>query len=276
MNSGFGFIINFLKMKKIEKMKNGLLKKRDELVDRIDAVRKSWIDAEKEIGDQDVIIQEKWNYLQTEFAITSEKIKTLEENRDMLIKKGAFSEALGALLGNEKYLKGRTDAPVPRECGKCGSENRDNFFYCNFCGQHFSENRPDMEGSLVETGELNRIYAALEQGVKETVSILALMKGLKEGLRVFIKSIRKVKKTEDTYSQLPTLKISVPEFSREFSAKLSGIEKAIDVKFYNLHPLNFAKQVRADTDKILIAEDIEKFFTGMGDELNKTTKAQWK
>jgi chromosome segregation ATPase len=275
LNTGFGFITNFFKMKKIEEEKEAILLKRDELVGQVETIRNKWVEAEKTIGEQDLKIQENWNYLQTEYSITSEKIETLEKNKDELIKKGAFSEALAELQGSEKYLSARSGARAPEKCRKCGSANSTNLFFCDFCGEPFAENRGDIEGSLVETGELNRIYTALTEGVKEAVSNIALMRGIRDGVNTFTESIKKVKSTEDTYSQLPKLKIDVPKFTAEMSEKISEIEKGIDVKFFNLHPLDFAMKIKADTEKTLTKDSIEKFFTLMGDELNKTTKAQW-
>lgn len=275
LNTGFGFITNFFKMRKIQEEKDEILKKRDELVAQVENIRNKWVEAEKTIGEQDLKIQENWNYLQTEYSITTEKVKTLEENRDDLIRKGAFSEALAELQGSEKFLSARSGARAPEKCRKCGSANSANLFFCDFCGEPFAENRGDIEGSLVETGELNRIYTALTEGVKEAVSNIALMRGVRAGVKTFTESIKKVKSTEDTYSQLPKLKIDVPEFTAEMSEKISEIEKGIDVKFFNLHPLDFAKKIKTDTEKTLTKDNIEKFFTLMGDELNKTTKAQW-
>lgn len=275
LNTGLGFITNFFKMKKIEAKKDEILKKRDDLVSQIEVIRNKWMEAEKTIGEQDLKIQENWNYIQTEYSITCEKIRTLEDNRSELIKKGAFSEALAKLQGSEKYLSARSGSRAPEKCRKCGSANSTNLFFCDYCGEPFAENRGDIEGSLVETGELNRIYTALGEGVKQAVSNIALMRGIRDGLNTFTESVKKVKSTEDTYSQLPKLKIDVPEFTTEMSEKISEINKAIDVKFYNLHPLDFAKEIKAETEKTLSGEKIEKFFTLMGDELNKTTKAQW-
>jgi DNA repair exonuclease SbcCD ATPase subunit len=107
LNTGFGFITNFLKMRKIQEEKDEILKKRDELIAQVENIRNKWIEAEKTIGEQDLKIQENWNYIQTEYSITSEKIETLEKNKDELIKKGAFSEALAELQGSEKYLTAR-------------------------------------------------------------------------------------------------------------------------------------------------------------------------
>jgi hypothetical protein len=275
LNTGFGFIVNFFRMKKIENEKEEILKKRNELADQIELIRKKWLDVEKSISDNDIKIQEKWNYLQTEFSIICEKIKNLEENKDDIVRKGAFSEALAFLQGSEKYLTARSGVKAPEKCGKCASKNSENLFFCNFCGEPFSENRGDIDGSLIETGELNRIFTAVGSGVKESVSIIALMRGLRGGVQTFTKSIKNVKKTEDTYSQLSKLKIDIPGFSEQFSGKIADLDKWIDVKVYNFLPLEFAEKIKTETDKNLSGENIEKFFKMMGDELNKRTKEQW-
>ena len=211
----------------------------------------------------------------SKYSILCEKLLNLESNRESLIKKGAFTEAIGSLSGYEKYLALNSDKAKPEKCNQCSSQNKKNLFFCDYCGAHFSDNRPDIEGSLVETGELNNIFFSLMEGIKQSVSLIALMRGLKEGVNKFLKSIEDVKATEDKYSQLPSLKIDVPGFSKDFSEKLKVIDKGIEVKLNNIHPLQFAEELEKNTADILKGPDIEKFFTSMGNELNKRTKEQW-
>jgi hypothetical protein len=274
MNSGFGFITNFLSMKKIENKKEELLEKQGEMVDNIETVRNKWIEVEKRIEDKNLEIQEKWNYLQTELAIISEKLLNLTGNKDELIKKGAFLEAISTLKGYEDFILKNVSSPRPVKCGRCSSDNTKNLFFCAYCGEHFSDNRPDIEGSLVETGELNVIHASLMEGIKQCVSFIALMKGITDGLNVFIKSLKDVKSSEDKYP-LPKLKIDVPAFSAKISEEIKTFEKSLDIKFLNLHPLELAEKTGSFVDATLTSENIEKYFTSMGDELNKTTKEQW-
>lgn len=276
MNTGFGFIINFLTMRKKDKLKKELIDKRDEYIGQIEDIRSRWIKAEKDIGKEDSKIQEQWNYLQAEYSILTEKIINLENNRDELIRKGAFTEALSTLTGSEKFLALKEKIIKHESCSRCGSANKKNLFFCDYCGEHFSENRPDIAGSLIETGELNIIFTSLMEGVKQCVSHIALMRGIKGGLDKFIKSIKEVKATQDRYSQLPTLKIEVPEFSREFAENLKKIDENIEVKLHNIHPLHFAGELEKSTASALAGTEIEKFFNLMGTELNKRTKEQWK
>ncbi len=275
LNTGFGIITNFFRMKKIEKEKNELIEKRAELMVSIENVRKKWIDMEKNLDTKDEAIQKDWSDIQTEYSIISEKIETLTSSAEKLIEKSSFTEALKRLQGDEKFIIKDMDVKKPSQCKKCGNKNTGNFFYCNFCGEPFSEDRKDIAGSLVETGELNRVFSTLQEGIKGAVSIIALIKGLRDGMKTFKESLAKVKKTEDQYSQLPTLNINVPKASEEFFAELENLEKFIDVEKSSTHPMDFANEMKEKTDKFLTDKNIEKYFTAMGDELNKRTKEQW-
>ena len=124
-------------------------------------------------------------------------------------------------------------------------------FFCNFCGEPFSGNRPDILGSLVETGELNRVYDALSSGIGETVSMIALFRGLGKGLDTFLDSVKKVKHSEDTYPQLRKLIIAVPGCCAEFAKQLGEIESNINPDFHALHPLTFAEQLKQSLDRVL-------------------------
>lgn len=276
MATGFGFFINIFKMKTIEKEKKELLTKRAELIDRIEAVRNQWAQAEKDVGGKDAELKRAWAEMQTEYALLSEKIGTLENDMDGLVRKSAFYDALNTLSGREKFAALKTQVQKAETCPVCGSRNEENLFFCRYCGSRFAGNRPDVEGSLVEVGELNKVFADLTGGIRESVSLIALMRGVKGGIDTFVKSVRSVKDTQDKYAQLKDLNLDIPDVSDDLAEKLKTFEKSLDVKFYNLHPQDFAQTVKQTTDRILSAENIEKFFTLMGDELNKSTKEQWK
>ena len=275
LNTGFGFITNFFSMKKIENEKEILLKKRERLLSSIEIIRNKWIEKEKELLGLDTEAREKWSGLYTDFSLTSEKIKSLTADMDILIKKAAFTESLAALHGDEKFLITATGITDISKCRRCSSKNEKNYFFCNFCGEPFSENRKDIEGSLVEAGELNRVFYALTDGIRQSVSFIALIRGVKEGMNTFLKSLKDIKKTEDTYSELPALKIDIPEVSAKFSGHLREFEKKLDIDFFNLHPAEFASKMLAETETLFTIKNIEMFFSSMGEELNKRTKEQW-
>jgi predicted nucleic acid-binding Zn-ribbon protein len=275
LNTGFGFITNFFGMKKIEKEKEVILKKRNDLLSEIEKIRSKWGSKEEELLELDSKTRDKWNDLYTEFSMTSEKIKNLTTDMDLLIKKATFSNSLAVLHGDEKFLLTAADSKRSDRCRKCSSKNEKNLFFCDFCGEPFSENRKDIEGSLIETGELNIVFRSLTDGLKQSVSFIALIRGIKEGMNTFLKSVKDVKKTEDTYSELPTLKIDVPEISMKFAGHLKELEKKLETDFSKLHPAEFASIMFKETETLFTIKNIETYFTAMGDELNKRTKEQW-
>ncbi|HNX23298.1 MAG TPA: hypothetical protein PKG60_04580 [Spirochaetota bacterium] len=275
LNTGFGFITNFFNMKKIDKKKEILLKKREVLISEIESVRNKWIDKEKELLRLDSEAREKWNNLYTDFSLTAEKIKSLTSDMDILIKKAAFSESLASLHGDEKFLYSATGITDISKCRRCSSKNEKNYFFCNFCGEPFSENRKDIEGSLIEAGELNMVFHSLTEGLKQSVSFIALIRGINEGMKTFLKNLNDIKKAEETCPELPALKIDIPEISAKFAGHLKEIEKKLDIAFFNLHPADFASKMLAETETLFTIKNIEMFFTAMGEELNKRTKEQW-
>ena len=62
-------------------------------------------------------------------------------NREKLIKRAAFTSALGELQGNEKFAVQKVDTKKVDKCKVCNSENSENLFFCKYCGHRFSENR---------------------------------------------------------------------------------------------------------------------------------------
>ena len=264
-------------MKKLEKEKKELLAARDDYIEKIESIRTRWVDAEKESETHNKELQEKWNNIETDYALTAEKLDTLSENRKELIDKAAFTAMLQQLTGNEDFLRAAVPGVEPASlCGKCGLSNNGNLFFCSYCGEPFMDNRPDIAGSLVETGELNGIYEALNSGIGETVSMIALFNGLNKGIDTFSGSVKKVKASEDKYPQLSKLRIDVPDFSLTFARNLQGVEKSIDPLGGSLHPTEFAEQLKKIISDLMTEENIERFFTDMGEELDRRTKEQWK
>ncbi len=275
LNTGLGFITNFFQMRKIQRKKDALLEKRDTLSVEIEDVRNKWKDAtRKYLGEESEIIA-KWNRTQTELAMTTEKIVSLKGRREDIIRKAAFVSALNGLTGGEDFIVKSVSVTPPAACPRCKSDNRSNRFFCNYCGARFAADQPDIVRSLVEVGELNGVHASLQEGIAGSVSVLALIRGIATGLSEFIKSVESVKSSEDRYP-LPKLSIDIPDFTKKFAETIDGMKRKVDVKLPNLHPKEFTKSLADYTEKTYTDSNIEKFFTAMGDELNKTTKAQWK
>lgn len=274
LNTGFGIIINLFRMRKLQEKKELLLLDRDTLAEDIEEIRQKWQEKMTAYSTEEDTIQEEWNTVQVELSIISEKLDHLIEHRDQLVGKAAFIKVLDSLNGNEPFLV-KVEGSVPDSCPRCKSENQKNKFFCQYCGERLSSDRKEIIGSLAEISELNSVYHSLQEGLKQSVSFLALIRGIRKGIEEFQKSVESVKESQDQYSALPKLNIDVPDISMEFSEKIAELSKEIDVPFYNLHPTEFSTSLEKYTDKIFTESRIEKFFVKMGDELNKTTEEQW-
>ncbi len=275
LNTGFGFVLNLFKMKKIEDEKEELIETRDSYVESIEDIRSKWEEKSGAFEETEKEIKNSWNRAQVELSMIREKIDYIMKNREEIIKKAAFTGTLNKLKGDEDYLTKKINSEKPAKCKRCGSGNKKNNFFCFYCGERFAEDRPDIDGSLIEIAELNEVYTKLLEGVKMSVSFLALMKGLTKGVKEFIKSVRSVKDSQDKYPSLPNLDINVPDFTLKFYDIMKDLESKINVEFYNLHPAEFSQSLEEYEKKVFTDKNIENFFSKMGDELNSTTKEQW-
>jgi len=275
LNTGFGMVINLFKMRKIQRTKVELLQQRDQLVEEIEDVRQQWQEKVAQHAEEETAAQEAWNTARVDLAVAEEKVNNLKENRAELIRKAAFVRLLDQLAGGEKYLQGEIRETPFEQCPHCKSANAGNRFFCRFCGERVAPDRQDIGGSLLEVAELNAVYTDYQQGITGAVSFLALMKGLRQGTETFKKSVATTKESQDKYSALSELRIDIPPVSAEFARRLTELDQRIEVRHLNLHPAEFARSVHEATAGFLTDGEIEKFFTAMGDELNRRTKEQW-
>jgi len=78
LDTGLGFVTNFLKMRKIQKKKEELIENRDNLLVHVESVRKKWDDATVKYRGEEKEIMEKWNTAQTGLSLATEKIERLK------------------------------------------------------------------------------------------------------------------------------------------------------------------------------------------------------
>jgi len=274
LNSGFGFLVNFFRMRSIQKDKDRITEKRDELIESIEEIRGKWQEQLSKMEEKDTVMQEQWLQEKAELAMAREKLDILARDREVLIKRAAFMETLKELTGKEEFVK-QAAGEKPKSCRRCKSDNSSNSFFCRYCGEPFCEDRQDVAGSLGELGELNGVFEDLQTGIRQSVSFIALMKGMMKGIETFTTSVKDVKSSQDQYSALSKLKIDVPGSSSTFSAAIKDINSSLRTEFKNLHPADFAASFKAHEEKTFTDKNIESFFTAMGDELDRTTKEQW-
>lgn len=274
LNTGFGFVTNFFRMREIQKEKDRLTENRDVLVDQIEELREKWDAALETMEEKDKEMRETWLKEKAELSMTEEKLTILERDRELLIRRAAFMDTIDDLAGGETFTRTGKDSP-PDGCRRCKSDNKSNLYFCRFCGEPFGEDRKDVKGSLGELGELNVAFEDIQKGIRESVSFIALMKGIQKGIEAFTESVEDVRSSQDQYSALPKLKIDVPDKSRTFFEKIKKINEELKVKHKNLHPAEFASYFKSLGEEVFTDKKIESYFTAMGDELDRTTKEQW-
>jgi len=283
LNTGFGFIKNIFKMKKVENRKEELISKRDEFIEDIELIREKWKKQHSDYVEKEHEIKENWINTQLDLSLTEEKTETLTRQKTEIIQKAAFIKTLESLKGNEKFLELSEKPRIIKVCKRCKSKNQvlvmekntSNKFFCYYCGERFHENRQDVMGSLVEISELNFVYHKLQEGIKKSVSLIALLTGFNKGITAFKKSVADVKSSQDRYASLSKLKIDIPKITQTIGGYIDDLNKTIIVKYYNLHPLELTNSVKNFTETQLIEKNIKQFFSLMGDNLNNSTKAQW-
>ncbi len=275
MSGGFGFFSNFFSMRKINAEKEELIGERNALVIHIEEVRGQWANKEKSYGEMTEDIQGRWNEKKLELALVTEKIEHLGDNRDDIIRKAALLAVLDDLGASGEHVPDNLSVELPEQCPSCKNPAGASRFFCAICGFRFSENRTDITGSLVETGELNESFRRYITGITGSVSTLALIRGILQGVEKFSTSMKAVKESQDRYSALARLKINVPEGSADFAKKIGEFEKKVDEHLETAHPLAFAESVEQFTKASFTEKNIASFFNRMGEELNRATKEQW-
>ena len=275
LTGGFGFITNFFGMRKIRDKKEALLSERDTLVVRIEEVRGQWGKKEQSYAEKTDDIQERWNNKKLELALVTEKIGHIGNNRDDIIRNAALMAVLDGLGGSGEFIPEVAGEKPPEYCPSCKNAVGSSRFFCSICGFRFVPNRTDISGSLVETGELNMAFNHYITGITGSVSTLALMKGILQGVEKFSKSMISVKASQDRYSALAKLIIDVPGKSAAFAKKIEEFNGKIDAHLKTAHPLAFAEAMKTITEKDFAEKNIASFFNQMGEELNRATGEQW-
>jgi len=275
LNSGLGFLMNFFRMRKIQKTKEDILGERAVLIEEIEEVRDKWLTAHAESTGTENTLIEEWNNNNVQQSILAEKIRYLHDNRPELVNKAALHAVLTSHPWKGIQPEGGLPEDIPASCTVCGLQNTAQQYFCRYCGSRFAGDRTDVSGSLTEIGELNEVYTVLETGMKQSVSFLALMKGILQGTKEFVKSVSSVKASQDQYSSLPALRIAVPETSAAFAEKIKELSASLESGDYERHPLDFSDRVREYSDSVFTEKNISQFFNAMGEELNKATGEQW-
>jgi len=161
------------------------------------------------------------------------------------------------------------DPPCPR----CEMPNSSSSHFCRICAQRLGDDREDFDGSLEEGAELNRHDLRFAEGMRACQEIVGLVQGMLTGHDALIESIEDMQRSQKKHS-LSRLAIEVHPWSREFG---TYFDRLFDLasREARLHPLDFARGIQHQTQKVFTEKFIKAYFELIGDELSRQAEAQW-
>ncbi len=267
MGHGFGFFSNLFKMRRLADQRDLLEKENAELEARIELLRSRWKEASEEHVAEEADLQKAWRIAEDHALALAAKMEALETRRGRIIARSALEIVLRSIAPEEQE-------DGDRECPRCRKMNDSGNHFCWACAQRLQENDPGFEGSVVEMAELNHHFQRFSKGVHACRGIIALVRGLKSGLKALSKSVSEMIESQDKYASLGTLDIDVPGEALTFGEYFDRLSGMVDDS-PGLHPLVFADRINILLQDRLTEEQIKGYFERMGEELSRQAKAQW-
>lgn len=268
LGGGFGFFLGFFKMRSLHAQRRAIDREQADVAARIDALRSHWAGAEKDHATTETELRDRWVELRAEAESVRTKLEYLAASRERIVSRSVLEKILFEL-----YTKPTLGTPGEPACARCASPNPARNHFCAYCAQRLGEDRTDLAGSWEEIAEINYHHALFADGMKASQEIIGLVRGLGTGLDNFLASVTDMIDTERKYP-VPSLSISVPPAAVDWSRTFDELEQMLHGE-RNLHPLEFAGQVRALLDRTFTEESIKGYFETMGNELSVQAAAQW-
>ncbi len=268
LGSGFGFFVNFFKMRPLAEEKARLDQEHGDIAARIEALRSRWLLEEGRHVGREGERTTQWTDLEHEAATLSARIEALEAKRsDILVR-----STVERVVRDRRPAEGESEAGSA-PCPRCNMPNPPSHHFCHICARRLGDDREDFDGSLQEMTEINRHYDRFSSGMEACQEIIGLVRGLTSGVEAFTKSVADVQASEDKYP-LSKLQIDVPQGSREFGAQFDRLANFAG-QDYSLHPALFADRFNQYFADVLTETNIKAFFETMGEELTRQAEAQW-
>jgi len=205
-------------------------------LEKLDAVRKEWLDKVEEAGDTQADLRGAWQEIQVEMSQKQARRDHLVDNLEDLAVEAALQRVLEEL--NEP-------PDVPGELG----------------------------AALAELVERNRVRRNYEEGLRAVAEVLGLTKGVTEGLARFQRSVATVLQEQRRY-KLKEVQVPLPQSAAAMNQVWEELgAKVKDEKHLGTHPLEFSRIVDGYIKSRLTDERIKGLFEQMGAALNQATEA---
>jgi len=268
LGKGFGFFTHLLRMRRLAAEKEALEQEQRDVKARVEQLRGQWREADEEHQKQERQWRERWLRLQTDGAALSAKLEALRTERGRIVARTTVERILAERL---------PEIPAPTEgdppCPRCEMTNSRANHFCHICAQRLGEDREDFDGSLKEITELNRHFLRFAEGMRACQEIMGLVQGIITGHEALIESVKDMQSSQSKH-KLSRLSIEVHEWSRDFGAYFDRLFELAS-REARLHPVDFARSIQHQTEKVFTEKYIKSYFELIGDELSRQAEAQW-
>lgn len=267
MGSGFGFFVNFFKMRTLQQERARIDQEQADLVAHVDALRMRWANRDQDHAREQKNLHERWTELSTRAAGLQAAIDHLQETRPAYVTRTALERVLFDRF--PEVNPDQTSGAVP--CPRCRTGNAPTQSFCRVCAQRIKADRPDLEGSIVEIAEVNHHFRRFSEGMKGCQELIGLLVGVRSGLEAFKKSVASMISSQNEYS-LRELAIDIPRECIAFEQRFEALPALVQNKAS--HPLDFANLAKSAV-AALNQNTLQQYFERLGQELSRQAKAQW-
>ncbi|NLV74066.1 MAG: hypothetical protein GXY52_05220 [Chloroflexi bacterium] len=238
LRRGLGGLFNAFKISSLKSQQNKLLKKRQQLQDRLQNTRNTWQQQLTETADHQSELRKQWEEQGIAKAEAQARRDFVQANLDGLAQQQGITNVLTNLDGPSGVA------------GELGT-------------------------ALDDLARRNQVRTNYEEGLRSVAEALGLTKGIAQGMERFAKSVAGVVEEQNRYN-LSEVKLAIPQWVVNVAETWKPLTGAVkDEVYLGANPLEFSQIVKVYFSDRLNDDIIKAFFENMGVALNKATEA-WK
>jgi predicted nucleic acid-binding Zn-ribbon protein len=239
---GLGGIFHFGEISELDRQRQRLIGRMQELQKSLSDVRGEWETLHKVALSEQDDLQAHWQQAMTGLADRQAELNFLDEpgNREKL-----------ALERSTRNLLDRLKVPI--ECPA-----------------------PDIRTELDQMIEYNIQTDDYQQGLAAVGGLIGMLSSIQEGMRRFITSIESLREQEQMHSaHLKPLEFYIPDEALTFSNTWPWLKERVqDEKYVSAHPAEFYRAIQPTLETGLSVERLSTVFDSLGKSLKNAT-AKW-
>ena len=237
---GLGWLLRFGTVRRLRKGRDEAVVKLYRAHELLTEVRTTWTQTEQASRKKQERLQDAWRLRVAETARLNRELAELTDDFEGAVRRAAFEAELEAL--------GEIPPDTP---------------------QQFVQS---LQGVKAEA----ELIHACQDGIETLAELKGRLLGVATGLEKLGESVKKLKSQQDQYSSLARLKLNTPPEVPAFVAALPETQKiTADPERAANEPAKTAAAAREIINARLGDTQIERFFTALGEEIDRATKTQW-